>query len=180
MTKQEIEQVLALSLEYYKLEIFGTEKQNEPPTQERIEWIYERMNSCISPNVEEAAEITHDEGMELSDDYSHYLATGLTEGWERPIGPKWMMKFAKKRFLAGAEYQRRQDQSLIELAEDHAMLAGMNKMKERMMKDAMECNVIWYDGRLLDFTQEQLDAALDKIGAGVDAKVSVIIVKKEK
>lgn len=61
-----------------------------------------------------------------------------------------------------------------------AFADGMLAERERLMKDAVECNVIWYDGRLLDFTQEQLDAALDKIGAGVDAKVSVIIIKKEK
>lgn len=40
-------------------------------------------------------------------------------------------------FIAGAEYQREQDQQLTELAEDHAMLAGMNKMKEEMLKDAV-------------------------------------------
>lgn len=58
--------------------------------------------------------------------------------------------------------------------------AGAQNERERLMKEAVECNVIWYDGRLLDFTQQQLDAALDKVGAGVDAKVSVIIIKKEK
>ena len=37
-----------------------------------------------------------------------------------------------------AEWQKQKDQEIIELAEDHAMLAGMNKMKEEMMKDAVE------------------------------------------
>lgn len=41
-----------------------------------------------------------------------------------------------------AEWQKKQDQQLIELAEDHAMLAGMNKMKEQMMKSAVEGRVI--------------------------------------
>lgn len=36
-------------------------------------------------------------------------------------------------FKAGAKWQEKQDQSTIELAEDHAMLAGMEKMKEQMM-----------------------------------------------
>lgn len=45
-------------------------------------------------------------------------------------------------FIAGAEYQRKQDQQLIELAEDHAMLAGMNKMKEEMMEKAFRCEII--------------------------------------
>lgn len=35
----------------------------------------------------------------------------------------------------GAKWQEQQDQSTIELAEDHAMLAGMEKMKEEMMKE---------------------------------------------
>lgn len=44
-------------------------------------------------------------------------------------------------FKAGAEWQKEQDQSTIELAEDHAMLAGMEKMKEQMMKDAADVTV---------------------------------------
>lgn len=38
-------------------------------------------------------------------------------------------------FKLGAKWQKEQDQYTIELAEDHAMLAGMEKMKEEMMKD---------------------------------------------
>jgi phosphoribosyl-AMP cyclohydrolase len=38
----------------------------------------------------------------------------------------------------GAKWQEKQDQSTIELAEDHAMLAGMEKMKEEMMAKAVE------------------------------------------
>ena len=37
----------------------------------------------------------------------------------------------------GAKWQKEQDQSTIELAEDHAMLAGMEKMKEQMMAKAV-------------------------------------------
>ena len=36
-------------------------------------------------------------------------------------------------FIAGAQWQKQQDQLTIELAEDHAMLAGMEKMKEEMI-----------------------------------------------
>ena len=35
----------------------------------------------------------------------------------------------------GAKWQKAKDQSTIELAEDHAMLAGMEKMKQQMMKE---------------------------------------------
>ena len=50
----------------------------------------------------------------------------------------WYSRFG---FIAGAEWQKQRDQETIELAEDHAMLAGMNKMKEEMMKDAVEGRV---------------------------------------
>lgn len=38
MTKEEIKQVLDLSLEYYKQEVFGTEKESEKPSKERVAW----------------------------------------------------------------------------------------------------------------------------------------------
>jgi len=37
-------------------------------------------------------------------------------------------------FMAGADWQKKQDQETIELAEDHAMLAGRMQMKEEMQK----------------------------------------------
>lgn len=48
-------------------------------------------------------------------------------------------------FKAGAEWKEQKDQEIIELAEDHAMLAGMNKMKEEMMKDAVIAWVNTYE-----------------------------------
>lgn len=72
-----------------------------------IEFVGElaKENGTIPSDIQEAAEITPDEGMKLVDEYIHYLATGLKEGWERPIGPKWMMELAKKRFIAGVQYE---------------------------------------------------------------------------
>jgi len=52
-----------------------------------------------------------------------------------------------------AKWQKKQDQSIIELAEDHAMLAGMEKMKEEMMEKAVimeaheEYGELWGDIR---------------------------------
>jgi hypothetical protein len=40
-----------------------------------------------------------------------------------------------------AKWQKQQDQSTIELAEDHAMLAGMEKMKEEMMAKAIDGDI---------------------------------------
>ena len=45
------------------------------------------------------------------------------------------MDEVEEAFKAGAKWQEKQDQSTIELAEDHAMLAGMEKMREEMMKN---------------------------------------------
>ena len=36
------------------------------------------------------------------------------------------------------EWQKQQEQQTIELAEDHAMLAGMMKEREKMLKDAVD------------------------------------------
>ena len=43
LTKEDIQKVLELALEYYKLEVFGTGKESENPNQERLDWIYDRM-----------------------------------------------------------------------------------------------------------------------------------------
>lgn len=55
---------------------------------------------------------------------------------------------------------------------------GRFDMREEMMKDSISCNVDWYDGFILDYTQEQQDDILLKLGAGVGDKVKIIIVKE--
>lgn len=57
--------------------------------------------------------------------------------------------------------------------------AGAKWQKEQIMKDTIECKVDWYDGFLLDYTQEQQDSVLEKIGAKVGDKIKVIIIKSE-
>ena len=58
--------------------------------------------------------------------------------WARPNYEAVKVECA---FKDGANWQKAQDQSIIELAEDHAMLAGMEKMKEQLMKDAIDVEV---------------------------------------
>ena len=87
-------------------------------------------------------------------------------------------------FKAGAEYQRKQDQSLIELAEDHAMLAGMSKMKEEMMEKAVE-GVVQDDGRFINFGDGRyIDLEPHWIKPVFELtdgdKVKVIVIKEEK
>lgn len=56
---------------------------------------------------------------------------------------------------------------------------GKKDMFEELKKDAIHCKVFWYDGPLMDYTQEQQDAALERIGAHVDDKILLIILKDE-
>lgn len=57
--------------------------------------------------------------------------------------------------------------------------AGKEAMLEELKKDAIHCKVFWYDGPLMDYTQEQQDAALERIGAHVNDKILLIILKDE-
>jgi hypothetical protein len=59
-----------------------------------------------------------------------------------------------------------------------AVIFGAKWQKEQMIKDAISCKVFWHDGPLLDYTQEQQDNALERIGANVGDKVKIIIIKE--
>lgn len=61
----------------------------------------------------------------------------------------------------------------------HFYECGKKDMKEELMQDAIGCKVFWYDGPLLNYTQEQQDDVLEKIGAEVGDKVKLIILKDE-
>ena len=76
-----------------------------------------------------------------------------------------------------AEWQKQKDQETIELAEDHAMLAGMNKMKEEMMENA----VYGYISLCHDYPyRRSLVAIADGlINFEYAEKVKIIIVKEE-
>ena len=88
-------------------------------------------------------------------------------------------KKVKRAFIAGAEYQRKQDQSLIELAEDHAMLAGMNKMKKEMMEKAVGGRYMKADGKVY-VESWLLDIDPDSVKAGDEVRLIVIPEKSEK
>lgn len=51
-------------------------------------------------------------------------------------------------------------------------------VKDVDLKNSMTCNVDWYDGFLLDYTQEQQDTILKKLGVNVGDKVRVILIKE--
>lgn len=77
-------------------------------------------------------------------------------------------------FKAGAEWQKKQDQETIELAEDHAMLAGMEKMKEQMMAKAIDATI----GSFTNGTIYDADFDIDSNLKDND-KVKVIVIKED-
>lgn len=78
-------------------------------------------------------------------------------------------------FKAGSEWQRKKDRETIELAEEHAILAGRVQMKEEMMKDAVEGEVIYDLGGFFRIKSEAIDGAKYKVGSWV----KLIIVKED-
>ena len=52
------------------------------------------------------------------------------------------------------------------------------EVQEVNLENSMVCKVDWYDGFLLDYTQEQQDTLLEKIGATYGDKIRVILIKE--
>lgn len=93
MTKEEIQRVLDLSLEYYKSEVFGTGKESENSSRERIDWIYDKMkgSSEITKDLEEAAVDIADALLAKSRDYILSAEADYWNGAHDGIiaGAKW-------------------------------------------------------------------------------------------
>lgn len=159
MTREKAKEILISTLRDINSDDDGFEYTTEQFTEAMLIAIESLSKHSLPSDLEEAAvewcKRNH-KGIALSYDGSHYLAEGIDA------------------FKAGAEWQREQDQSLIELAEDHAMLAGMNKMKEEMMEKAEECELYW-DGDFL-----AIDLNMAALGYSERDKVKVIVVPEEK
>lgn len=74
-----------------------------------------------------------------------------------------------------ANWQKKKDRETIELAEEHAILAGRIQMKEEMLKDAVEGEVIYDLGGFFRIKSEAIDGAKYKVGSWV----KLIIVKED-
>ena len=87
-------------------------------------------------------------------------------------------KYIYNAFKAGAEWQKSKDQELIELAEDHAMLAGMNKMEQQMLDGAVEGRIgqAGFHNSIYIKEPEWCDT-IDKFNDG--DKVRVIVIKDD-
>lgn len=113
-----------------------------------------------------------------------------TKNWKEPISEDLSeyinelskqfpeVSFAKLSRIAVrvAKWQREQDQSTIELAEDHAMLAGMEKMKEEMMAKAIDAE-LYSDGMLTPIIKVNDKEKISDIKFGDEVKV--IVIKKD-
>ena len=73
------------------------------------------------------------------------------------------------------EWKKQQDQQTIELAEDHAMLAGMMKEQEQMLKDAVDGEVV-SDLKGVNYVRS-MSKISDDLRFG--KKVKLIIIKEE-
>lgn len=108
-------------------------------------------------------------------DYINELSKQFTE-----------VSFAKLSRIAVrvAKWQKQQDQSTIELAEEHAMLSGMEKMKEEMMAKAKsgtvqkDNQVILDDGTYIDLDPSmQLKPSF--VGLKEGDRIKVIVIKED-
>lgn len=75
-----------------------------------------------------------------------------------------------------ANWQKQQDQSTIELAEDHAMFAGMEKMKEQIIAKAIDAE-LYSDGMLTPIIKVNDKEKISDIKFGDEVKV--IVIKKD-
>lgn len=97
----------------------------------------------------------------------------VTENGRFPISEFEELRIRDIEF--GAEWQKVQDQKTIELAEDHAMLAGMNMMEQQMIEKAYD-TIMQFD-ELNDLVPTFED--MQKFGFKQGDKVKVIIFKEK-
>lgn len=110
----------------------------------------------------------------------------VSEGLEEEIGRyfkengnKWAYIDVARHF---ANWQKQQDQETIELAEDHAMLAGMEKMKEQMMAKAVDGDITfdyYGDGDKTYGCIAHNSFCLEDFGLKDKDKVKVIVIKED-
>lgn len=107
---------------------------------------------------------------DLEKEIKNYFSNWLTD---LNSHKEFLLQFARH----FAEWQQKKDQETIELAEDHAMLAGMNKMKEEMMENA----VYGYVSLCHDYPRRRSLVAIADglINFEYAEKVKIIIVKEE-
>lgn len=181
--------------------IFYTERRNSMTDKEKLEAIraeihrlvdvkgYDRemandlfafMNSLpnepVSDELEEACDSYYDETWD-----EHGGRAMVVDGCH----DIWFPSLATDDFFkAGAKWQKAKDESTTELAEEHAMLSGMEKMKEEMMAKAKsgtvqkDNQVILDDGTYIDLDPSmQLKPSF--VGLKEGDRIKVIVIKED-
>jgi len=92
----------------------------------------------------------------------------LNEAAEKYAEDEMMSSLAERAFKAGADWQKQQDQETIELAEDHAMMAGRMQMKEEIERDnylypKSEYELDWLDELKKDLFEEGREAMKEEM-----------------
>lgn len=108
------------------------------------------------------------------DEFAYQCAYDLSNDWAID-NPTW--NDVENACKLGANWQKKQDQSTIELAEDHAMFAGMEKMKEEMMEKAVDAE-LYSDGMLTPLIGVNDKEVVKDIKFG--DKIKLIIIKDKK
>ena len=98
-------------------------------------------NAYIPFTAESMWELSEEHASEDLEEY--YKKEFLPNEWFAKSGQRTISEFNFFTAKHFAEWGRKKDQETIELAEDHAMLAGMEKMRGEMMKDAVEAEVMY-------------------------------------
>lgn len=91
-------------------------------------------------------------------------------GWD------WTTQDIADAFIAGAEWQKKHDAELIEIAYNDGITIGKTKQKDQMTKDAVEGEIGYWNQTGLSI---RLDQSLERLGYGEDTEVKVIIVKQD-
>lgn len=104
-----------------------------------------------------------------SDDYHEGASEGL---------PFDAIGHAQKCFIDGAQWQKTQDQQTIELAEEHAMLAGMMQEREQMMKNAIDAAIVEVPVGRTGSDLDLLMSIPENLGLKDGDEVKVIIIKE--
>ena len=144
------------------------------------ETLYEKMDSV----AEEKSEIP----TELEEEIDKYISENIEFDRVGSAMDKWNKGAHLNRFdienIARhfAEWQKKQDQETIELAEDHAMLAGRMQMKEEMMRGAVEGSVVlsYIDRDGVSYCNiVSTDIPAEKYGLEEGSKCKFLILKDE-
>jgi hypothetical protein len=140
----------------------------DPEVMKRVEGVLLAYNGILQ-FIDSIPE-EHNEDLE-----EYYTKEFLPKEWFAKPGQRTISQFNFFTAQHFAEWQKQQMKEVLQTEYEK----GRFDMREEMMKDSISCNVYWYDGFRFDYTQEQQDDILLKLGVDVGDKVKIIIVRED-